>query len=59
MTTHTFDISYECQIQEFLELLDNYGLKLESWITHGPGGGNPEITVSGTEIQIQKLQSEL
>lgn len=54
--THTFDIAYDCPIYDFLKLLDDYNLKLESYITDGPGGGNPEITVSGSPENIQKLQ---
>jgi hypothetical protein len=54
--TYTFDIAYDCPISDFLELLDQYELKLESWITIGPGGGNPEITVSGSPESIEKIQ---
>lgn len=54
--TYTFDIAYDCSIYDFLKLLDDYNLKLESYITDGPGGGNPEITVSGSPENIQKLQ---
>jgi hypothetical protein len=56
--TYTFDIAWDCPIQEFLEILEKYDLKLESWIAFGPGGGNPEITVSGTPENIGKLQKE-
>jgi hypothetical protein len=56
--THSFDIDGDCPIQDFLSLLDRFDLKLESWITFGPGGGNPEITVSGTPENIGKLQKE-
>jgi len=54
--TYTFDIAYDCPISDFLALLDLYELKLESWITIGPGGGNPEITVSGSPESIEKIQ---
>ena len=54
--TYTFDIAYDCPISDFLGLLDLYELKLESWITIGPGGGNPEITVSGSPESIEKIQ---
>ena len=56
--TYTFDIAWDCPIQDFLSILDQFDLKLESWITFGPGGGNPEITVSGTPENIAKLQKE-
>jgi len=54
--THTFDIAYDCSIQEFLSFLSDYNLKLESYITDGPGGGNPEITVSGSPESIEKIK---
>jgi hypothetical protein len=53
--THTFDIAWDCPIQDFLSFLDRFDLKLESWITFGPGGGNPEITVSGSEAAIGRI----
>ena len=56
---YTFDIAYDCPIFDFLKVLDQYQLKLESWITHGPGGGNPEITVSGSPDNISKLKQIL
>jgi len=55
--TYSFDISYDCPLDEFLKLLDTYNLKLESWITEGPGGGNPEITVSGDKSDINRLDN--
>lgn len=57
--TYTFDIAWDCPVQDFLSFLERYDLKLESWTTCGPGGGNPEITVSGTPETIAKLQAEL
>ena len=54
--TYTFDIAYDCPIYDFLKLLDEYNLKLESYIADGPGGGNPEITVSGSSESIEQLQ---
>lgn len=54
--TYTFDICWDCTIQDFLKLLDDYNLKLESYTTFGPGGGNPEITVSGSPESIEKVQ---
>lgn len=56
---YTFDIAYDCPISDFLKVLDQYQLKLESWITNGPGGGNPEITVSGSPDNISKLKQIL
>jgi hypothetical protein len=57
--THTFDIAWDCPIQDFLSLLDRFDLKLESWITFGPGGGNPEITVSGSEESIEQIRENI
>lgn len=55
--TYTFDCAWDCPIQDFLKLLDDYNLKLESYIPIGPGGGNPEITVSGTPESIEKFKN--
>jgi len=57
--TYTFDISWDSPIQDFLKLLDDYDLKLESYIAFGPGGGNPEITVSGSPESIEKIENFL
>ena len=54
--TYTFDISYETPTQVFLQFLSDYNLKLESYIPFGPGGGNPEITVSGSPESIEKIK---
>jgi len=54
--TYTFDISYETPTQVFLQFLSDYNLKLESYIPIGPGGGNPEITVSGSPESIEKIK---
>jgi hypothetical protein len=57
--TYTFDIAWDCPIQDFLSTLDRFDLKLESWITFGPGGGNPEITVSGSEESIEQIRENI
>jgi hypothetical protein len=57
--TYTFDIAYDCPISDFLQLLENYNLKLESFIAIGPGGGNPEITVSGSEESIEQIRENI
>ena len=54
--THTFDIAYDCSIQEFLSFLSDNNLKLESYIPIGPGGGNPNITVSGSPKSIEQIK---
>jgi len=55
--THTFDIAWDCEIQTFLQFLLDHDLKLESFIPYGPGGGNPEITVSGPPDQIEEIKA--
>jgi len=57
--TYTFDIAYDCSLIDFLELLETYNLKLESFIVNGPGGGHPEITVSGTPENLDLLEMTL
>ena len=57
--TYTFDIAYHCPLSAFLELLETHNLKLESFIAIGPAGGNPEITVSGSDESIQQLTKYL
>jgi len=54
--TYTFDIAWDWPVYEFLKFLDEYNLKLESYIADGPGGGNPEITVSGSLENISKVK---
>ena len=56
--THTFDIAYNCPVYDFLALLTEYDLKLESFIADGPAGGNPEITVSGSPESIARLKGK-
>ena len=58
-TLHTFDCSHECSISDFLTILNDFDLKLESSIPMGPAGGNPEITVSGTETLIESFKQYL
>lgn len=57
MTNHTFDIAWDCPLGDFLEMLSDHNLKLESFIAIGPAGGNPEITVSGPADQIEKIKN--
>lgn len=54
--TYTFDIAYDCDVYDFLDLLTKYDLKLESFNADGPAGGNPEITVSGSPESIEKIK---
>jgi hypothetical protein len=57
--TYTFDIAHDCPLSDFLEMLEDHNLKLESFTAFGPAGGNPEITVSGSESDIKNLQATL
>lgn len=59
MEQYSFDIAWDCPIQDFLELLSEHNLKLESFTPYGPAGGNPEITISGTPSNIEKLKQTL
>ncbi len=54
--TYDFDIAYDCPIQELFVLLDSFDLKIETWESIGPGGGNPNITVSGTSENIEQFK---
>lgn len=56
---YTFDCAWDCPIQDFLNDLQQYNLTLESYIPYGPGGGNPEITVSGTLENINKFSHQI
>lgn len=57
--TYTFDIAHDCPVAYFLELLENNNLKLDSFIAYGPAGGNPEVTVSGSQENIEALKEQL
>lgn len=54
--TYTFDIAYDCPVYDFLEMLEDCNVKLESFIASGPAGGNPMITVSGSESSIEQIK---
>ena len=54
--TYDFDIAYDCPVQELFVLLDSFDLKIESWESIGPGGGNPNIEISGTPENIEQFK---
>jgi hypothetical protein len=54
--TYNFDIAYDCPVQDFLSILEQHNLSIESFIPIGPGGGNPNITVTGTQTNIEKFK---
>tara|TARA_B110000483_G_scaffold198835_1_gene238228 strand:+ start:267 stop:488 length:222 start_codon:yes stop_codon:yes gene_type:complete len=58
-TLHTFDMTHEISITDFLTILNDFDLKLESSTPIGPAGGNPNITVSGSEIFIESFKKYL
>ena len=58
-TLHTFDMTHEISICDFLTILNDFDLKLESSTPIGHAGGNPNITVSGTEILIESFKKYL
>ena len=53
----TFDIAWDCPIGDFLKAIKDHGLTLVSFIPIGPGGGNPEITLTGDFQDIQDFKS--
>lgn len=58
MKTFEIDIAYDCPLGDYLEALEKYNLKIESFIAIGPGGGNPCMTLSGTIDNIREYLSE-
>lgn len=55
MATAEFDFAYNCPLHEFLHLLDKHQLKPKSWVTNGPGGGNPAVILEGSAQELEKL----
>jgi hypothetical protein len=56
---YTFDVAYNCPISDFFLLLETHNLKLESFTSIGPAGGNPEVTVSGSEESIEQIKKNI
>ena len=54
--TYNFDIAWDCPVQDFLLLIFQHNLTIQSFEPIGPGGGNPNITVTGTQIDIKNFQ---
>lgn len=57
--TYTFDIAHDCPLSDFLEILEQHNLKIESFTAFGPAGGNPEITVSGSDTDIENFRKKM
>ena len=57
--TYSFDIAFDCPVQDFLLILQQHNLTIQSFEPIGPGGGNPNITVTGTQIDIKNFQKKL
>lgn len=45
MAKVTVDLAYCMELQTFLKMLDDSKGKLTDWMTEGPGGGNPCVTL--------------
>jgi hypothetical protein len=56
--TFEIDIAHDCPLGDYLEALEKYNLKIESFIAIGPAGGNPCMTLSGSTENIRKYLSE-
>jgi len=54
--TYNFDIAWDCPVQDFLLLIFQHNLTIDQFIPIGPGGGNPNITVSGSLENIEKFK---
>ena len=54
--TYSFDIAFDCPVQDFLLILQQHNLTIQSFEPIGPGGGNPNITVIGTQTDIKNFQ---
>lgn len=54
--TYSFDVAFDCPLQDFLLILSEHNLQIVSFTPMGPGGGNPNITVTGTQIDIENFQ---
>jgi hypothetical protein len=54
--TYSFDIAFDCPVQDFLLILQQHNLTIQSFEPIGPGGGNPNITVTGTQTDIKNFQ---
>ena len=49
---YNFDLPSDISITDFLTILNDFHLTLISSIPIGPGGGNPNITISATPTSI-------
>lgn len=45
------DVNWDCPIQDYLIFLDKYNAKIYDFITSGPGGGNPCITIEFKSLE--------
>jgi len=59
MITINVDVGHDLSIGEFLDTLERYNGKLVSYIAEGPGGGNPNLTLTfPTELEAEGYVSE-
>jgi hypothetical protein len=54
--TYNFDIAWDCPVRDFLVIIFQYNLTIDQFIPVGPGGGNPNITVTGSKENIEKFK---
>jgi len=52
------DIAHDCNLGEFLELLEKRNLTMTEFTAIGPGGGNPNITFEGSYVNCRNFLSE-
>jgi hypothetical protein len=52
------DIAHDCNLGEFLELLEKHNLKMVDFTAIGPGGGNPNITFEGSYVNCRNFLSD-
>lgn len=52
MAQAEFDFAWDCPLQIALDFMNKHQLTLSSYDSHGPGGGNPCLILSGTREQL-------
>lgn len=55
-TTIQLDVGYDCELGEFLEMIENLNLEFKVIAANGPAGGNPLIEFTGSNSSIRILQ---
>jgi hypothetical protein len=52
------DFVSDCPLQTVLDFADRHRLTLVSYRAHGPGGGNPALTFSGAQSDLDAARDE-